>query len=234
MAPLAVRDRNLSMEKAFQLVKEFSEGSTKDNINFYLEVIDEQSSKGHFDNLKQAFSSGEDGQQIVAEFYNHSQCSKESMKEFGESLFQIAHKIMTTKLEFKKDIDNTLKTCFVDGLKDHCYQTIAREMIQLHPLLNYVVYKSEVLKTLGPNVKPRNITVSKLNTSDAKSPPKKRKRESELDQKINAGLEENSKLLEHLSAFDPETIVDTVINVVQSNSNPNKPHGFSHKAYKPQ
>ena len=67
---------------------------------------------------------------------------------------------------------------------------------------------------LGPHVKPRNITVSKLDTSDAESPPKKRKRESEIDQKINAPLEENCKLSEHLSTFDPKTITDTVIEVI--------------------
>ena len=52
------------------------------------------------------------------------------------------------------------------------------------------------LKTLGPNVKPRSITVSKLETSDIESPPKKRKHDSELNQKIVAALEENRKLSE--------------------------------------
>ena len=35
-----IRDRNLNTEEAIRLVKEFSEGSTKDNINFYLEFTD--------------------------------------------------------------------------------------------------------------------------------------------------------------------------------------------------
>ena len=100
---------------------------------------------------------------------------------------------MTAKPEFKTDIDNTLKAHFADGLKDHYHQAIAREMIRSRPTLSYVVYKAEVLKTLGPNIKPRSITVNKLDTSDVESPPKKRKRDSELDQKINAALEENRK-----------------------------------------
>ena len=61
---------------------------------------------------------------------------------------------------------------------------------------------------------------------------KKRKRDSEIDQKINAPLEKNHKLSECLSAFDPKTIADTVINTVQSNTQANKPHNFSHKLYK--
>ena len=65
------------------------------------------------------------------------------------------------------------------------------------------------------------------------SPPKKRKRDSEIDQKINAALEENHKLLEQLSAFDPKTIAYTVINAVQSSTQANKPHSFGHKPYKP-
>ena len=109
-----IKDRNLNTEEAIWLVKEFSEGSTKDNINFYLEIRDRPTIEGLFDNLKQVFSSGEDGQQMLAEFYSRTQGSKESVKEFGESLLQIAHKIMTAKPEFKADIDNTLKAHFTD------------------------------------------------------------------------------------------------------------------------
>ena len=75
------------------------------------------------------FSSGKDGQQMLAEFYSRTQNSKESVKEFGKSLLQIARKIMTAKPEFKADIDNMLKAHFADGLKDHYHQAIAREMI---------------------------------------------------------------------------------------------------------
>ena len=82
---------------------------------------------------------GEDRQQMLAEFYSHTQSSKESVKEFGESLLQIA------KPEFKVDINNTLKAHFADGLKDHYHQAIARDMIHSRPTLNYVAYKSEVL-----------------------------------------------------------------------------------------
>ena len=60
-----------------------------------------------------------------------------------------------------------IKARFTDGLRDHYHQAMAREMINSHPTLSYVAYKSEVLKTLGPNVKPRSITTSKLETSDA-------------------------------------------------------------------
>ena len=49
-------------------------------------------------------------------------------------------------------------------------------MIQLRPLLGYVAYKSEVLKTLGPNVKPRSITLNKLDTSDVESPQKEKEK----------------------------------------------------------
>ena len=177
--------------------------------------------------------SGEDGQQMLAEFYSQVQNPKESVQEFGESILQIARKIMTAMLEFKVDIDNTLKARFADGLRDHYHQAMAREMIHSCPTLSYVAYKSKVLKTLGPNVKPPSITTSKLETSDTESPQKKHKRESELDQKINAAIEENRKLSERLSAFDPKTITDTVINAVQGNYPSSKPAGFAPKQFKP-
>ena len=229
----AIKDRNLNTEEALQLVKEFSEGCARDNINFYLEVTDKLSIKGLFENLRQVFSSGEDEQQMLTEFYSCTQNSKESVKEFGESLLQIAGKIMTAQPEFKVDIDNTLKARFADGLQDHYHQAMAREMIRSHPTLNYVAYKSEVLKTLGPNVKPCNIMVSKLETYDIESPPKKRKCNSKLDLKINAAIEENHKLSERLSAFDPKTINDTVINAVQGNFQSSKPPSIGQKQFRP-
>ena len=229
----AIKDRNLNNDEALQLIKEFSEGCTRNNINFYLEVTDEPSVDSLLENLRQVFSSGEDSQQMLAEFYSHVQNPKESVKEFGELLLQIARKIMTAKPEFKVDIDNMLKAHFMDGLRDHYYQVMAREMIRSHPTLSYIAYKSEVLKTLGPNVKPCSITTSKLETSDTESPPKKRKRESEFDQKINAAIKENRKLSERLSSFDPKTITDTVINAVQGNYPSSKPAGFASKQFKP-
>ena len=228
-----IKDHNLSTDKALQLVKEFSEGSAHNNINFYLKVTDRPSIEGLFENLKQVFSLGEDGQQMLTKFYSHTQSSKESVKEFGESLLQIVRKIMTAKPEFKADINNMLKAHFADGLKDHYHQAIAREMIHSYPMLNYVTYKSEVLKTSGPNIKPRSIIVSKLEMSDIESLPKKCKHDSELDQKINAALEENHKLSERLSAFDPKTITDTVINAVQGNIQGNKRQSFGPKQFKP-
>ena len=137
-----------------------------------------------FENLWQVFSSGEDSQMMLAEFYSRVQSPKESVKEFRESILQIARKIMTAKPEFKVDIDNMLKAHFADGLRDHYHQAMAREMIHSHPTLSYVAYKLEVLKTLGPNVKPHSITTSKLETSNIESPPKKHKRKSKIDQKI--------------------------------------------------
>ena len=134
----AIQDRNLNTKEALQLVKEFSEGCAHDNINFYLEVTDRPSVEGLFENLRQVFSSGEDGQQILAKFYSHTQNPKESVKEFRESLLQIARKIMMAKPEFKVDFDNTLKACFAYSQKDHYHQAMAREMIHSQPNLNYV------------------------------------------------------------------------------------------------
>ena len=62
---------------------------------------------------------------------------------------------------------------------------------------------------------------------------KKRKCETELNLKINAAIEENRKLSECLSAFDPKTITDTVINAVQGNYQSSKPVGFAPRQFKP-
>ena len=97
----AIKDQNLNNDEALQLIKEFSKGCARDNINFYLKVMDKPSVDGLFENLQQVFSSGEDGQQMLAEFYSCVQIPKESVKEFGKSTLQIARKIMMAKPEFK-------------------------------------------------------------------------------------------------------------------------------------
>ena len=56
-----IKDCNLNNDEALQLIKEFSEGCARDNINFYLKVTDKPSVEGLFKNLRQVFSSGEDG-----------------------------------------------------------------------------------------------------------------------------------------------------------------------------
>ena len=56
-----IKDSNLINDEALQLVKEFSKGSAHDNINFYIEVTERPSIEGLFENLKQVFSSGEEG-----------------------------------------------------------------------------------------------------------------------------------------------------------------------------
>ena len=78
-----------------------------------------------------------------------------------------------------------------------------------------------------------NLVVSPQETSDIESPPNKCKRESKLDPKINAAIEENQKLSEHLSAFNPKTITDTVTNAVQGNYPSSKSTGFTSKHFKP-
>ena len=64
---------------------------------------------------------------------------------------------MMAKPEFKVNIDNMLKACFADGLRDHYHQAMAREMIRSCPTLSYVAYKSEVLKHWDPML---NLVVS--------------------------------------------------------------------------
>ena len=71
-----------------------------------------------FKYLGQAFTLGEDVHQMKAEFYSTYQGSRESVKEFRESLLQIAQKIMSANEEFRKEVDTSLKARFTDGLKD--------------------------------------------------------------------------------------------------------------------
>ena len=76
-----IKDHNLNTDETLQLVKEFSKGCARNNINFHLKVMDRTSVEGLFENLRQVFSSGEDRQQMLAKFYSCTQNPKESVKE---------------------------------------------------------------------------------------------------------------------------------------------------------
>ena len=100
----------------------------------------------------------------------------------------------------------------------HYHPSLAHEIVRSRPTLTYVTLKSEVLKTLGPHIKPRSIMVSKLNNSCEESQPKKHKCDLDINQELKSMLDENHKLSEKLSSFDPKTIVESVVNTVQSNT----------------
>ena len=76
----AIKDRNLNNDEALQLIKEFSEGCTHDNINVYLEVTDKPSVDGLFKKLQQVFLLGEDGQQMLVEFYSRYKTQKNRLR----------------------------------------------------------------------------------------------------------------------------------------------------------
>ena len=87
-----IKDRNLNNDEALQLIKEFSEGCAHDNINFYLEVTDKPSIDGLFENLRQVFSSEEDGQQMLTEFYSCTQTQKNQLRNSESHSFKLQGK----------------------------------------------------------------------------------------------------------------------------------------------
>ena len=142
-----IKDHNLNNDEALQLIKEFSKGCARNNINFYLEVTDKPSVDGLFKNLRQVFSSGEDAQQMLAEFYSCTQNQKESVKEFGESLLQIARKIMMAKPEVKVNINNMLKAHFAEGSLPSSYGKRNDPLTSNFKLCHLQVRGSENIRT---------------------------------------------------------------------------------------
>ena len=77
---------SMSSTEALQLVKDYTEGNARQQVEFYIVSTSNPSFEGLIDDLRTSFRSGEDEATIKGEFYSRKQYSKESVDDFVEVL----------------------------------------------------------------------------------------------------------------------------------------------------
>ena len=84
----------MSNAESLQLVKDYTEGKARQQVEFDIVSTTDPSFKGLIGNLKTSFQSGEDEATIRGEFYSRKQYGKESVDNFADVLQLLAHKVL--------------------------------------------------------------------------------------------------------------------------------------------
>ena len=76
----------MSNAESLQLVKDYTEGKARQQVEFYIVSTPDPTFEGLIDNLQTSFQSWEDGAMVKGEFYSRKQFSKESVDDFVDVL----------------------------------------------------------------------------------------------------------------------------------------------------
>ena len=77
-----ILEHSMSNAESLQLVKDYTKGKARQQVEFYIVSTTDPSFEGLIDNLKTSLKSGEDEATVKGEFYSHKQYGKESVDDF--------------------------------------------------------------------------------------------------------------------------------------------------------
>ena len=114
-----IKDRDLTESKSVQLVREFTKGKRRQQVDFFLDTSPVTTSKALLEHLLAAFASGEDEAAIKSEFYGREQFSQDSEDDFAEALQLLSRKILMVNPNFRAECNSALINQFASGLHDN-------------------------------------------------------------------------------------------------------------------
>ena len=228
-----VIDRQMSDSEALQLIKEYTEGTARCQVDNYLDFSDNQTFSGLMRELSTAFESCQDEASLMADFYSRKQLAKENDDEFAEQLQLLARKVICTKQSFRAEAQQALKQQFANGLKDQYHQVIARSILKSKPDLSFIEFRSEIAGVLHTRGKRplKNVTTNVVErvecdlVGESQQPSKRRKkggnteRDDELKAMVAAVLEDNKRLSQKIERME-SNIQTKVLTQAVSTSGP--------------
>ena len=143
----------MSNAEALQLVKDYTEGKARQQVEFYIVSTQNPSFEGLIDNLKTSFKSGEDEAMVKGEFYSRKQYSKESLDDFADVLQLLAHKVLNVDPLFQAFMNKSLCQQLANGLKDPSHSISARSILNQQPEIQFTVFRSDLANILGCHVR---------------------------------------------------------------------------------
>ena len=236
-----IADRHLNNQEAIQLVKDYSEGYARREVDFYLDTSENQTFEELLAHLNLAFTGGEDEATLFSEFYGRSQKARESEDAFADDLQILARKIINIKPEFRLGIDKVLKHQYANNLKDQYYSSIARALLVQLPTATFTKYRSELALVIGARTKSNrrtNLTTSGIEseteTPKLSRPQIQRRKKAQkvqqseqiqqLERKLDQALEETKKcqrMLDQKTTAEFPVRSNAVGNSYNKNSNTN-------------
>ena len=138
-----VVDRQLSDSEAIQLVKEYTEGSARKQVDSFFDFNEHPTFEKLMRELASVYSPTDDDASLMSEFYSHKQLAKETDDAFAEELQLLARKIINAKPSFRSEANTTMKQQFANGLKDSYHQIAARNLLQNKPQLTFTEFEQK-------------------------------------------------------------------------------------------
>ena len=148
-----ILERAMSNAQALQLMKDYTEGKARQQVEFYIMSTQNPSFEGLIDNLKTSFQSGEDEAMIKGEFYSRKQYSKESVDDFADVLQLLAHKVLNVDPSFQAFMNKSLCQQLANGLKDPSHSISARSLLNQQPEVQFAVFRSDLANILGCRIR---------------------------------------------------------------------------------
>ena len=217
-----ILERAMSNAEALQLVKDYTEGKARQQVEFYIVSTQNPSFEGLIDNLKTSFQSGEDKATVKGEFYSRKQYSKESIDDFADVLQLLARKVLNVDPSFQAFMNKSLCQQLANGLKDPSHSISARSLLNQQPEVQFAVFRSDLANILGCRVRAVGAKGALCNAAMAPESPetpvpaKRRKTEedSTIATQLSMCIKDNKELHKKLDAFDPSKIVEVVVQTV--------------------
>ena len=217
-----ILERAMSNAEALQLVKDYTEGKARQQVEFYIVSMQNPSFEGLIDNLKTSFQSGEDEATVKGEFYSRKQYSKESVDDFADVLRLLARKVLNVDPSFQAFMNKSLCQQLANGLKDPSHSISTRSLLNQQPEVQFAVFRSDLANILGCRIRAVGAKGALCNAAMAPESPETpvpaKRRKTEEDSTITAQLsmciKDNKELHKKLDAFDPSKIVEVVTQAV--------------------
>ena len=217
-----IQERAMSNTELLQLVKDYTEGKARQQVEFYIVSTQNPSFEGLIENLKTSFQSGEDEATVKGEFYSRKQYGKESVDDFADVLQLLTRKVLNVDPSFQAFMNKSLCQQLANGLKDPSHSISARSLLNQQPEVQFAVFRSDLANILGCRVRAVRAKGALCNAAMAPESPETpvpaKRRKTEEDSTIAAQLsmciKDNKELHKKLDAFDPSKIVEVVTQAV--------------------
>ena len=217
-----IQERAMSNTESLQLVKDYTEGKARQQVEFYIVSTQNPSFEGLIENLKTSFQSGEDEATVKGEFYSRKQYGKESIDDFADVLQLLARKVLNVDPSFQAFMNKSLCQQLANGLKDPSHSISTRSLLNQQPEVQFAVFRSDLANILGCHVRAVGAKGALCNAAMAPESPetpvpaKRRKTEedSPIATQLSMCIKDNKELHKKLDAFDPSKIVEVVTQAV--------------------
>ena len=217
-----IQERSMSNTELLQLVKDYTEGRARQQVEFYIVSTTNPTIEGLIENLKTSFQSGEDEATIKGEFYSRRQYGKESVDDFADLLQLLAHKVLNVDPSFQAFMNKSLCQQLANGLKDPSHSISARSILNQQPEVQFAVFRSDLANILGCRARVVRAKGALCNAAMAPESPEtpvpakchKTEEDTSIAAQLSMCIKDNKELHKKLDAFDPSKIVEVITQAV--------------------